>query len=90
MPVGASSVSLILEINPSAFARLSAVFAQPLTEAASKLRYNDDNSLSDCEVKTVTAEPDAEHHVPVSPTGKYKIMLWSGLDTMRPIWICKG
>ena len=52
--------------------------------------YNDDNSLSDCEVKTVTAEPDAEHHVPVSPTGKYKIMLWSGLDTMRPIWICKG
>ena len=49
--------------------------------------YNDDNSLSDCKIETVTAEPNVEHHVSVSPTGKYKLMLWSSMDTMRPIWM---
>ena len=48
--------------------------------------YNDDNSLSDCKIETVTAEPNVEHHVLVSPTGKYKLMLWSSMDTMRPVW----
>ena len=48
--------------------------------------YNDDNSLSDCKIETVTAEPNVEHHVSVSPTGKYKLMLWSSMDTMRPVW----
>ena len=49
--------------------------------------YNDDNSLSDCKIETVTAEPNVEHHVSVSPTGKYKLMLWSSMDTMRPVWM---
>ncbi len=48
--------------------------------------YNDDNSLVDCKIETVTAEPNVEHHVSVSPTGKYKLMLWSSMDTMRPVW----
>ena len=48
--------------------------------------YNADNSLSDCEIETVTAEPNVEHHVSVSTTGKYKLMLWSSMDTMRPVW----
>ena len=52
--------------------------------------YNSDNSLSNCEVRTITAEPNAEQHVSVSPTGKYKIMLWSGFDIMRPIWMYQG
>ena len=49
--------------------------------------YNADNSLSDCKIETVTAEPNVEHHVSVSPMGKYKLMLWSSMDTMRPIWM---
>ena len=49
--------------------------------------YNDDNSLANCEIKNVTAEAGVEYHASASPAGKYKIMLWSSFDTMRPMWM---
>lgn len=48
-------------------------------------RYNDDNSLKDTQIKTISAN----EAVRVTEEGKYKVMLWNSVSEMKPIAAAK-
>ncbi len=47
----------------------------------------DNGVMTDCKIKTITTSVGEEYHESVSSAANQKIMLWSGLDNMRPIWM---
>lgn len=51
--------------------------------------YDDEGKLTDCEIKTVNTTADGNYTDTITATGNTKLMLWNGLDTMRPIWCSK-
>lgn len=51
--------------------------------------YDDEGRLTDCDIKTVSAAASAEYQESISMTDNTKIMLWNGLDNMRPVWCNK-
>ena len=46
----------------------------------------EDGALTNCEVKTVAAAAGAEYQESVVIDDNTKVMLWNGLNSMRPIW----
>ena len=48
--------------------------------------YDDDGILTDCEIKTVTTNASENYTETIPEANNVKLMLWNGLDTMRPIW----
>ena len=78
------------------FAKVNAVYENGTvtisSEAALKdlkliiAAYDEDGRLTDCEIKTVTVNASESYQDAITKIDNMKIMLWNGLNEMRPIW----
>lgn len=48
--------------------------------------YDEEGQLIDCEIKTVNTNEGENYQDTIVEADNMKLMLWSGFDTMRPVW----
>ena len=78
------------------FAKINVVYENNIitisSEAALKnlkliiAAYDEEGKLTNCEIKTVTTNTGENYQDTIPEADNIKLMLWSGLDSMRPIW----